>query len=102
MRSWMSQLRAKKKLSISSAARKAGCTRGLLRLLEEEDAVTLPSLALSVASVYGMNQTQCADIGRALRNVLIECDIWAEPLDIPPEETDIRFFDRPDEQSKAH
>jgi len=89
----MEALRARKGLCLGDAAVLSECSMDLLRLLENEDAVTLPSLALQIAAAYKMTRAQCAIIGRAIPAWITGCGN-EEPLPVPLIETDPFFYMR--------
>jgi len=89
----METLRVRKGFHLAEAAARSECSMDLLRLLENDDAVTLPSLALQIAAVYGMTRGQCAGIGKALPTLIHGCGN-EEPLPVPPIEADKLFYMR--------
>lgn len=95
MREWMEAMRRQKGLKLSRAAQMAGCSMELLKLLEDTDTQTLPSLALQIARVYGMSQAQCRDIGKAIAPLIPHRNpLLGSPIEVPDIEADWLFYTR--------
>ena len=91
MRDWMVDLREARGLTLNDAAKSAGCSLGLLSIVER-GWTTLPSIALDIARVYGMSRGQCEEIGQPLKGSTSMYGLSIK--EIPRIERDRDFADR--------